>query len=243
MEGPELTARTKLLARALKYRYRQDPQEIRIVRQLTPPGGVALDIGAHKGAYTYWLQRAVGPNGRVIAFEPQVTLALSLARLFASARNVTVENLGVSSRDGTSMLAVPDDGPSPGARIDESSLPRGERSVPIRVTTIDRYVAEHGIARVDFIKCDVEGHELDVFEGATATLAAHRPAILFECEERHRPRGGVRGVFDFLSLLGYDGSYVDARGTHPVAEFDPARHQRDDRKPYVNNFIFTAKRR
>lgn len=243
MRDPELTARTRLLARALRYRYRQDPQEIRIVRQLTPAGGIAVDIGAHKGAYTFWLQRAVGPKGRVIAFEPQAELAASLARVFAGAPNVTVENMGVSSRDGTSMLAVPDDGPSPGARIDESTLARGERSVPIRVTTLDRYVAEHAIARVDFVKCDVEGHELDVFEGAIQTLTAHGPAILFECEERHRPRGGARGVFDFLAFLGYEGWYVDARGTHPVSGFDPARHQRGDRKPYVNNFLFTAKRR
>jgi hypothetical protein len=53
---------------------------------------------------------------------------------------------------------------------------------------------------------------------------AHKPAILSECEERHRPRGGVRG-------------------TRPVAGFDPALHQRNDGKPYVNNFVFTARGR
>jgi hypothetical protein len=106
------------------------------------------------------------------------------------------------------------------------------------VTTVDRCVATNALARVDFIKCDVEGHERDVFEGAADTLKTHRPTLLFECEERHRPRGGVRGVFAYLAGLGYEGFFFDAHGTRPVDAFDISIHQADGARTYVNNFVF-----
>ena len=243
MLGSDLTARARLVARALKYRYRQDVREVRCVRAMLPLGGIALDIGAHKGAYTYWMRRAVGPSGRVIAFEPQVELARTLARLFAATPNVTVLNVGVSSREGPSRLAIPGSGPSPGARVDAGSPTAGGRSVPILVTTVDRCVATNRLATVDFVKCDVEGHELDVFEGAVETLHEHRPTLLFECEERHLPRGGVSSVFAFLARHGYEGFFFDARGTHPVAAFDPSVHQGAGALPYINNFLFTPRQR
>ena len=140
------------------------------------------------------------------------------------------------------MLAIPGSGPSPGARIAEGAPSPGGRSVPILVTTVDRCVATHSLARVDLIKCDVEGHELDVFEGAAETLKTHRPTLLFECEERHRPRGGVRGVFAFLAGLGYEGFFFDKRGLRPVQAFDPGVHQGDRARPYINNFVFTGRR-
>lgn len=240
MSGVPFTARVRLLARALKYRHRQDVDEIRFVRGHVRRGGTVLDIGAHKGAYTYWLRRAVGPAGLVVAFEPQAVLARELERLFAGTPNVRVEHAAVSSRPGFSTLEIGGDGPSPGARIGPGAGEAGPKTIPVRLTTVDDYAAGRGLATIDFIKCDVEGHERDVFEGAARVLATRRPTLLFECEARHEPRGGVEGVFAFLAGLGYRGFFFDASVRRPVAEFAPARHQRVGGTPYVNNFVFVA---
>jgi hypothetical protein len=114
----------------------------------------------------------------------------------------------------------------------------------VDVTTLDDFFAErpHG---PNYLKIDVEGHELAVLNGARRTLATYRPTILVECEARHRPDADVRPVFEFLQSLGYTGSFFLNRGRRPLAEFDPAVHQRlDPAKPerlprgYVNNFAF-----
>lgn len=70
-----LRARLRLIYRAWRYRLRIDPGEIRYLLATLRPGRMALDIGAHKGAYSYWMSKAVGPWGEVIAFEPQPELA------------------------------------------------------------------------------------------------------------------------------------------------------------------------
>jgi FkbM family methyltransferase len=61
-----------------------DPAEIRFVRKSLQAGQVAVDIGCHKGGYTYWMRRAVGPSGAVYAFEPQPKQVAYLRNTFSA---------------------------------------------------------------------------------------------------------------------------------------------------------------
>lgn len=67
--------RIRWLFRAWRYRYRLERREITLLLQQLRPGDWAVDVGAHKGAYTYWMQRAAGATGQVFALEPQPLLA------------------------------------------------------------------------------------------------------------------------------------------------------------------------
>ena len=234
--------RLRLLVRAWRYRLKLDRDEIRFLRRHLRKGDVAIDIGAHKGAYTYWMRRCVGGQGRVVAFEPQELLAANLAAITQAMRwdRVAVERSALSSRIGTGALKVPAGGPSPSTalvvgpdRVDDSD---DEHAVP--VDTLDHYVCEHCLDAVHLIKCDVEGHELDVFRGASDTLARHRPALLFECERRHGAGNSIGEVFSFLNGAGYDGSFFLRGKRIGVGEFDPDQLQVPGRSPYVNNFVF-----
>jgi FkbM family methyltransferase len=232
--------RLRWLYRALRYRYKLERQEIRLVLDHLAEGDVAVDVGAHKGAYTYWMQRAVGPGGEVFAFEPQPELARSLVKLVRGGGrdNVTVENAGVSSSAGTMMLNVPGAGSSPGASFETAAGSDGQ-AYPVRVVTLDGYFAPDVAGRVRLIKCDAEGHELEVFRGAEALLRLARPVLLFECERRHRPDGEFGEVFSWLERMGYRGYYIDRRGVHDIEGFDPAVHQAPGGgAAYVNNFLF-----
>ncbi len=229
----------KWIYRALRYRYRLEPREIRLVQRHLTAGAVAVDVGAHKGAYTWWMRRAVGETGRVYAFEPQPGLADKLRALTSGSRygNVVVENLGLSSAAGRLMLHVPGGGTSPGASFEPSA--EGARSFAVDVTTLDAYFSADEARRIRLLKCDAEGHELEVFKGARRLLADAGPCLLFECERRHRRSGSVEEVFNFLQGLGYRGWFVDRRGCRDIEEFDPEVHQaRSGEAGYVNNFLF-----
>ena len=65
----------RFLLRAWRYRLKVEAEEIRHIRRSVSSGDTVIDVGAHKGAFTYWLSRAVGPQGRVLAFEPQPEVA------------------------------------------------------------------------------------------------------------------------------------------------------------------------
>lgn len=232
--------------RALRYRYKLERMELRLLLEHLSPGDTALDIGAHKGAYTWWMREAVGPTGQVDAFEPQPALAAALKTL-VSARgdhNVHVEHAGLSRRPGTLTLHVPSGGPSPSASFEASDDNAGGDRIEVPVTTIDDWMQSRNHAGVKLIKVDVEGHELAVFAGGERTLSTYRPALLFECEVRHRASGTLQDVFDYLLRLGYEGQAVGRDALLPLDAFDPAIHQqRNGTAPYLNNFWFEADRR
>lgn len=69
------------LHRCFRYWCRTERLQIRTLLQLNLNGALAIDIGANKGIYCFWMQRAVGPTGRVIAFEPQPEMRDAITRL------------------------------------------------------------------------------------------------------------------------------------------------------------------
>ena len=228
----------RLIQRAWRYRLRHDPAEIHFVLQTLRRGDTAIDVGAHKGAYTYWMARAVGPCGRVYAFEPQPQLALRLKNQMGNRRwpHVTIEAAAVSAQSGELDLYVPDEGPSPGATLESARRGDAKRTHRVKVVTLDERIPAG--APVRLIKVDVEGHELSVFRGAHRILTTARPALLFECEARHHRSDAMEPVFDHLKSLGYEGSFFWRGKRVPLAQFHSDTHQVEGREPYANNFAF-----
>lgn len=243
----------RFLLRAWTFRTRRDRAEIAWILANLQRGAICLDVGAHKGGWTYWLHKAVGPGGRVIAFEPQPDLSRCLAESLRprAFRNVTLEEVALSAHVGSAELLVPG-GPgstSPSASLNQvvRELEAETQVIEVPTTTLDAYADEHGLGRVAFVKVDVEGHELEVLDGAAETLARDRPTLLVESEARHTGEDGVNALFARLSGLGYEGGFFAHDGLHPLAEFDFALHQPCtgprywDGPGYCNNFLFTAR--
>ena len=67
--------------RAWRHRLFLDRRPIRFMLRHLVPGDTAVDIGAYKGVYAYWMLRAVGESGRVVCFEPQPAMIKHLNRL------------------------------------------------------------------------------------------------------------------------------------------------------------------
>jgi FkbM family methyltransferase len=230
--------RLRYLYRAYRYRHRVDRAELRFVCENLERGQVAVDIGCHKGAYTYWMRRRVGPSGAVYAFEPQPKQVEYLRQAFSAMRydNVVLVPMAVSDHCGQMELHVPD-----GQGMTHRATLEGEVGPPSRgghpsaarlaaptgllvdVTTLDEFFLSEQRRGPDLLKIDVEGHELAVLEGAKRILKTHGPAILVECEGRHRPDGNVRPVFELLESLGYRGSFFCNGQRRPLTEFDPLR--------------------
>jgi FkbM family methyltransferase len=208
-----------------------------------------VDVGANKGAYLYWMRRAVGPAGSVYAFEPQPGLAryLESVRGRMGWENVSVREIALSDSAGRRILHVPGWENLPGASLEASAAAgSSERDREVETDTLDRQL--EGAGRIAFLKVDVEGHELPVFRGATRILSAFRPTLLFECEARHLSGRSPQEVFAFLTGLGYRGAFFSPRGLRPVEEFEPAIHQRRgpgrfwEAPGYCNNFLFEPAR-
>lgn len=176
-----------------------------------------FDVGANHGYYALQFVRAL-PTLQVHAFEPvpqtRATLDENLAMNGAGAR-VTVHQLGLGDAPGQLRFYVPRE-----MSVNASAANVGDRPdalvVECEVTTVDAFVAKTG-TRPDFIKCDVEGFELQVFQGAKATLASARPAVFAEMLRKWSARFDYHpnDIISLFDALGYACFALGRGGVRP----------------------------
>ncbi|MGB5720938.1 MAG: FkbM family methyltransferase [Woeseiaceae bacterium] len=238
-----------MVHRCWRLRFKSEVPSIQYVREGRLAATTVLDIGANKGVFSIYMSRAAGPDGRLIAFEAQPELGEHLRdvqRSFAL-DNMTLVNQGLSSSSG--VLTMRRTAAGSGMASFHNAAATDMQEIEIPVIRLDDYVAEHATGPVSFIKCDVEGHELDVFRGAEELLRRDKPALLFECHDDEADRGEL---FGFLTGLGYDGYFFYVTRSDHKSLFNKGRGEFipfDQRASYPHvhpsvrhrNFVFVAR--
>lgn len=229
----------KYLYRAWRFKNRVEQSEIACVEENIRPGQTVVDIGANKGAFTYWMHKAVGPEGKVVAFEPQPELIKYLSKIkqHMAWDNVDIVGKGVSEEECEMTLYRPDPYACLGASLSRGVHLGGHR-LKVPVESLDGYMTRTGNRPVSFIKCDVEGHELQVFRGAEAILREDRPMLIFDCEARHHFMNTPEDVLAYLYDIGYEGTFFLDGMAHDAADFDSQIHQDRNAKSYAYSFVF-----
>jgi len=138
------------------------------LQRLLRPGDVFYDVGANVGFFTVLGARLVGPRGRVFAFEP-VPDSAGVARDQIALNGLSwceVVPLAVSAHSGQRTLSYV---PGKGAIAHLGSKRVGsELEISVETMTLDSFVADHTFPAL--VKVDVEGAELEVLQGAAATI-------------------------------------------------------------------------
>jgi FkbM family methyltransferase len=193
--------------------------EIDLVRLGVREGDTVLDIGANYGLYCYHFSRAVGPTGRVLAFEPvpATSSTLRLVSRLLRLRNVEIIPKGCGDETARVAFEVPlqssgafsagqaflagrkDDHPG----WEEQVRWTGTERVFCEVVRLDDFLPE--LSNLPWIKCDVEGAELFAFRGARSTIARHRPSVICEINPWYLDGFGVR--LDELTSFFFDQDY------------------------------------
>jgi FkbM family methyltransferase len=224
------------------HRPKSAERELSYLRKVVAEDAVTVDVGANCGLYTRQLARL---SRQVHAFEPSRDMARLLRR--TSASNVSVHEVALSDHNGDAELFIPQG---------DNGLVYGLASLEQRADLSANLVSTHvPTARLDavvhqdvaFVKIDVEGHELNVLNGAVELLERSQPVFLVEAEDRHRAQA-TRSVFEFFRNKSYRGFFLKDDDVVAVDEFSPESLQdadalrpdggRKSGKFYVNNFFF-----
>lgn len=193
-----------------------EPEMLGLSR-LVGPGNVCMDIGAAAGLYTVPLSRLVGPTGVVHSVEPLPFAWPVWNRVLGVRANANVRHHSVAlgSEPGKATMSVPMGkyGLVTGRSfVTQQSNGLGSNAefaqhidFPVIVDTLDGLAAKVGLTRLDFVKVDVEGAELQVLRGGQETIESYRPAMLLEIEARHTARYdcGPDDVAGWLIQRGY----------------------------------------
>ncbi len=174
------------------------------IRRFCRAGDTVVDVGANIGEWALQMADAVGPTGRVIAVEPVPHLAAALRKsaLANNMRQLSVSAVALSDTAGQAEFSV-ERANTGGSRLGRHGHDAGAcEHITVRVATLDELLARSGAGRVDFIKVDVEGFELEVLRGARGALARDRPAMYLELgaeDVAKRPElvALLRGEFDY----------------------------------------------
>ncbi len=181
-----------------------------------------FDIGANAGLYSLSLDKMTSGISYYL-FEPLPTTFEKPEKTIdlnnADTDRFHLNNCGMSDKRGSFDFYLP--GASEAASLrpvnDEFYLKQSEadgsytgqnvmQRIPCQVTTVDDYVKENDISKIDFIKIDVEGNERFVLEGAHDTLNRLHPFVYCELLRKHSRRFGYHpnDVIAYMKDLGYD---------------------------------------
>jgi FkbM family methyltransferase len=204
-----------------------DYQDIYFLKNLIKPGDICVDIGAHLGYFTFELSRLAGNNGHVYAIEPMSKFFQTLENLVSDRKlkNITLYQnamgadtefveMGIPKLNNVKKYAY--------ARVKSThSYLEYMDSEKVKNVQGDQLFAD--LKKLDFIKCDVEGLELQVFQSFLQTIRRFRPVILCELEDP----GKRETLLNLLSAGSYSIYYLENRKLKPLSNestVDPVSH-------------------
>lgn len=152
------------------FEYVEGPYEYDKV--LIEDGDIIVDCGANIGLFTGLASRKT-PNGKVYSFEPVQEVRDMLIKTSEYYNNVVVIDMALSDSEGTIDMTYDSCNCMGGCIVQNKK----EGNLTVRVDTIDHFVEENHIEKVDFIKADIEGAERNMLRGAKNTLKKYAPKI------------------------------------------------------------------
>jgi FkbM family methyltransferase len=175
-----------------------------IVRRAAGRSLTLLDVGANVGDWTAHALDCLSRrarHGTVHAIEPAPGAHAHLARRFAGEPRVVARATALSDRPGTASLYLVGELAGTNSLVDQGI----GSPIPVTVTRVDDYLAEHAIERVTFLKSDTEGLDLAVLRGGLGALDAGRiDAWQFEYNARWvAARAFLRDVFELMAARPY----------------------------------------
>ena len=225
----------KRLFRAIKNNYEK---ELTLIDRFSDKSKSAIDIGVYRGVYSLKLSQNFN---QIHSFEPNPLLFPYLnINLKKIIKNINLYNLALSNKSGETELKLPVRSKSIfKEKIKElyqlgaaSIHPKNEfedfKKVRVKIDKLDNI----SINNIGFIKIDVEGHELEVIEGAKETITKDKPILLIEIEKRHSKRP-VEETIAKICNLNYECFFVKDKELIPVEKLND--------KNLENNFFFLPK--
>jgi len=205
--------------RRLDFFIRQEAN-IKYLKTFVKAGDTVVDIGSNIGLYTKALSQLVGKDGTVFSFEPVLRTydILSFVIRKSKLQNVKKYCLALSDTQTKAFMNVPKDDKGfknyYRAQIINSNPCISDSTINVNTSTLDIVLEKEGcIDKVTFVKCDVEGHELNVLEGAKKLIAEFDPVWLIETDgDPNSDLSNASKVFSFFKTLGYSPYCLSSEG-------------------------------
>lgn len=180
-----------------------------------PAGSTVIDIGAHMGLFSVRAAQLAGNNGKVYAFEPApATQALLKKTININGLEGVIEprSEAIGDKDGITHFYVSDAEGDNSNSLVQYKEDRALHSVEVKITSIDNFIRNRPLQRVDFIKIDAEGFEYNVLLGCRHLFAQMKPCGILALHPAGIASNGnsLQQIYDFMQEMNYDLLFEDS---------------------------------
>lgn len=167
-------------------------------------GGISKDL-----TLTFQVAETVGPNGRIIGFDPNVKIIHQINKEIEESgfKNIKTYAVGLWDKKCYKDLYIRDD-------IDASLVTRRSDStyVPATLVPLDKFIVQENINKIDFITLDVEGAEMEALKGSATILFTQKPNLAISIHHKTTDAFEIINYLNSLNCgykywLGYHGPY------------------------------------
>ena len=171
-------------------------------------GQTVLDIGAHIGLTAILFGQKVGNKGRVFSFEPTPISFKTLKetiRINNLEKVITAVNSPVTDKSGQVNFYISDTAVDVANSLVAWEKGKELHGITLNATSVDDFIQQQKIEKVDFMKIDAEGVEYKVLNGAKETLKTHKPLVILALHPVALNTNGdsLKEIYIFVKALGY----------------------------------------
>lgn len=217
--------------------------ELLLLEFLINKDTVFFDIGSNKGEYAYYAEKLM-PAKNIYLFEPEKKLNRQLKAIL---KNCHVSDIALSDTRGTHLFKIPVingvvDNCLSSLEVENKEVNETESIVyKVKTDTLDNFTETYNL-KPDFIKIDVEGHELSVLKGGENYISTEHPTLIIELEQRHHKDIQIESIFDSFKNKGYHCFYY-SKEKECLFSIDDKTHLTNTldffgKPQYINNYIF-----
>jgi len=190
-----------------------EPFSTKALKNELKEGMMCLDIGANLGYYAAMESKAVGDSGHVIAIEPSPKNFTYLKRNMELQKTLNYElfNFAIGDKNGNTNFLISKKSNQSKVVSEEEKIPEGCELINIPLTTTDKFIDEKQVNRLDLIRMDVEGYELQILEGAKQIIKKFKPMIHIEIHNELLGKQKLKKVLVDLKNFGYEINFFMAR--------------------------------
>jgi FkbM family methyltransferase len=156
------------------------------LRRKLLPGMTFVDIGAHIGYFSLLASLLVGKAGKVISFEPERHNYSELKKniILNKCTNIDIYNIGLSDREGFQKLYINPYNDGGHSLVEFKQYKSKYSSISVGLISLDSFCVKcYPHREINFVKIDVEGHQIAVLQGMLGILTSYKPTILIEYGE------------------------------------------------------------
>ena len=216
------------------------------IKEVLEKDSVFMDVGANVGAYLYTLENHLNLEN-IFAFEPNPQLFKRLKRLFPKVHLSSVALSDISTIAEFKIPVINGERVHTRGTLQTSIKEKNEEKTilqKVEVKPLDDL--DLNIKKLDFIKIDVEGNEMQTLRGAKKTIEKFKPILMVEMEQRHH-KENLWTLISEIADWGYSVNYLDRKTLQPKLLTEEFLNQQNpdnvkNYKDYINNIIFLPRK-